>query len=113
MGNWIIRFYSNSRGDDLVHDFIRQQDKQTSAKIVRLLGLLAKYGPNLGMPYSRYMKYGLYELRIKGKSEVRIFYIFQVEKTIYLLHAFKKKSQKTPANEYKLALTRKKELTTI
>ena len=113
MSNWIVRFYSNNRADKPVEDFIENQDMATYAKIVRLLGILSVHGPNLGMPYSRYMKNGIYELRIRGKNEIRIFYIFQVEKTIYLLHAFKKKSQKTPAKEYKLALMRKKELTII
>lgn len=113
MNNWTIQFYTNSRGDELVQDFIENQDIATYARIVRLLGILSEHGPNIGMPYSRYMKNGIYELRIRGKNEIRIFYIFQIEKTIYLLHAFKKKSQKTPAKEYKLALIRKKELTII
>ena len=113
MNNWVIRFYTNSRGDELVQDFIRQQDKPTYAKTIRLLGLIAKNGPNLGMPYSRYMQDGLYELRIRGKNEVRIFYVFQTEMTVFLLHAFKKRSKKTPYKELEIAINRKKELTII
>jgi len=76
-----------------------------------MLGLLKEHGPNLGMPYSKYMKDGLYELRVRGKNEVRIFYIFQIQHTICLLHAFKKKSQKTPPKELNIAFQRKNELT--
>jgi phage-related protein len=104
MSKWIVKFYSNSRADNPVEDFIEAQDMPTYAKIVRLLGTLSEYGPDLGMPHSRYMK---------GKNEVRIFYIFQIEKTIYLLHAFKKKSQQTPTRELEVARKRQKELTQI
>jgi phage-related protein len=111
MSNWTVKFYSTSRLDKPVEDFIENQDKATYAKIVRLLGTLSEYGPDLGMPYSRYMKNGLYELRVRGKNEIRIFYLFQIKKTIYLLHAFKKSSQKTPRRELKIAINRQKELT--
>jgi len=111
MNKWNIVFYKNSRGDELVRDFIENQDKFTYAKAMRMLDLLKEHGPNLGMPYSKYMKDGLYELRVRGKSEARIFYIFQIENTVVLLHAFKKKGQKTPTKELHIALQRKKELT--
>lgn len=113
MDNWTVQFYSKPRSDKPVQIFIESQDKPTYAKIMRLLGLLKIHGPNLGMPYSKYLRDGLYELRIRGKNEVRIFYIFQIEKTIYLLHAFKKRAQKTPPKELKIAMDRKKELTSL
>ena len=111
MIKWDIVFYKNSRGDELVRDFIENQDKFTYAKAMRMLGLLKEHGPNLGMPYSKYMKNDLYELRVRGQNEVRIFYIFQIENTVVLLHAFKKKTQKTPVKELKTAMQRKNELT--
>lgn len=113
MNKWKIVFYKNSRGDELVQDFIKNQDKFTYAKAMRMLGLLKEHGPNLGMPYSKYMKNGMYELRVRGKNEVRIFYVFQTEQTICMLNAFKKKSQKTPIKELRIALQRKNELTQI
>lgn len=52
----------------------------------------------------------LYELRIVSKEQIRIFYtIFRNE--YYLLHAFKKKTQKTPKKEIEIALDRIKEIT--
>lgn len=113
MNNWTVKFYSKPRSDKPVEIFIESQDKPTYAKIVRLLGLLSEHGPNLGMPYSRYMRDGIYELRVRGKNEVRIFYISQIEMTIFLLHAFNKRSQKTPDKELKIAINRKKELTRL
>lgn len=113
MNQWAIEFYANDRGDELVKDFIRVQDEITKAKLVRIIDLAATYGPNLGMPYSKNMKNGLYELRIMGKTNIRIFYIFMIGKRIILLHGFVKKTQKTPKNEIEIAKKRQKELTKI
>ena len=52
----------------------------------------------------------LYELRIRGKQEVRIIYVFR-KQIIYLLHAFKKQTQKTPEKEIKIARSRLQILT--
>jgi phage-related protein len=40
---------------------------------------------------------GTYEIRIKESGdEYRVFYVAKFENTIYVLHAFQKKSRKTP-----------------
>jgi len=51
----------------------------------------------------------LYELRISGRVEIRILYTVK-NGEYYLLHAFKKKTQKTPSREIKTALDRIKEI---
>ncbi len=114
MNNWVIRFYTNSRGDELVQDFIRNQDKQTKSKISRSIDLINKYGPDLGLPHSRYLGDGIYELRIRGKNEVRIFYIIIVnDLEVIFLHAFKKRTQKMPRREYIIAKERRDILTIL
>ena len=57
------------------------------------------------MPHSRQIGSDLYELRVRGKEEVRIIYGFK-GKNIYLLHGFKKQKQKTPQKEIKTAKQR-------
>jgi phage-related protein len=112
MSNWIIRFYINARGDELVQDFVRKQDKVTISKIARSIDLVSVYGPDLGMPHSRYLSDGIYELRIRGKNEVRIFYIaVTAKREVIFLHAYKKRTQKMSNNEFEVALSRKKSLT--
>lgn len=74
-----------------------------------LSGLLEKFGHGLRMPYSKKMDSKLFELRIKGKEEIRIFYTIKNNRGI-LLHLFKKKTQKTPPKEI---LTAKKKLDSI
>ncbi|MBU1000166.1 type II toxin-antitoxin system RelE/ParE family toxin [Patescibacteria group bacterium] len=49
-------------------------------------------------------------MRIRGKEELRICYCFK-QRTIYLLHAFKKQKQQIPQKELALALSRMKKLT--
>lgn len=110
---WTILMYENSRGEKPVDEFIKKQQPQARSKIVHNVRLLRRYGNMLGMPHSKTLGGGLYELRIRGKEEVRIFYCFAQQKTIYLLHAFKKQKQQTPRKELELASLRMKELTKI
>lgn len=114
MQNWGVGFYKNIRGDEIIQDFIRRQDKQTKSKIARSIDLISKYGPDLGLPHSRYMGYGIYELRIQGKNAVRIFYIaITANREVVFIHAFKKKTQKTPVKELKIAKNRRELLIKI
>lgn len=110
---WTILTYENSRGEKPVDEFIKKQQPQARSKIVHNVRLLHQYGNMLGMPHSKTLGGGLYELRIRGKEELRIFYCFTKQKTIYLLHAFKKQKQQTSQKELELALLRMRGLTTI
>jgi len=53
---------------------------------------------------------GLYELRITYNGNIyRVFFIFDEEKIVVLFNGFQKKTQKTPPDEIKKALTIKNE----
>lgn len=80
------------------------------AKVGNKIRLLEEYGPFLGMPHARKLEGQLYELRIRGKDEIRIFYAF-VKNQICLLHAFKKKTQEIPKREIEIAQQRLNSLT--
>ena len=68
------------------------------------------YGPNLGMPFTRSLHQGLFELRIKAKEGIsRVFYCTVKNNEIMMLHGFIKKTQKTPKKELNLAIKRLKE----
>lgn len=86
--------------------FFKTIQKVERTKISRYVHLLRDYGPNLGYPQSKYIGNGLYELRIRGKREIRVFYFIK-SNTCYLIHACIKKSQKTPIKELQLAYKRK------
>ena len=102
---WKVKFFQTARGDYPVKDFIREQDKATYAKILNYILLLKTYGPYLKPPYIKKLQNKLYELRISGRATIRIFYTI-VRNEYYLLHGFKKKTQKTPTKEIKTALDR-------
>ena len=106
---WKVNSYQNARGGFPVEDFIRNQDETTYAKILHSILLLKNGGPFLKPPYAKKVRSNLYELRIPGKIAVRIFYTMKSGE-YYLLHAFKKKTQKTPTKEIKTALDRMKEI---
>lgn len=69
------------------------------------------YGPDLGMPHTRAMGHGLFELRLKaGEGISRVFYCTLVGRRIVMLHQFIKKSDKTPLKELEVARRRMKEI---
>lgn len=90
-------------------DFIEEQDEATYAKALQLIRLLGNNGPYLKPPYIKKIRDKLYELRITGKIALRILYVMD-HNEYYLLHAFKKKSQKAPERELQTAVDRMKEI---
>jgi hypothetical protein len=96
--------------DPEVEKFIYSLEKQTIAKTLRTIDLLERFGFNLGMPHSKKMPGNLFELRIRGQQEVRIFYCFHKDQ-IHLLSGFVKKSRKTPQRELLKAGNKCKALT--
>jgi phage-related protein len=92
--------------------YIYSLEKQTVSKFTRLTDLLEIYDKKLGMPYSKQIQNNLYELRIRGQQEIRVFYCFYQDKIVFV-HAIIKKSLKTPPHDIKTTLSRIKLLTGI
>ncbi|MEK7521639.1 MAG: type II toxin-antitoxin system RelE/ParE family toxin [Patescibacteria group bacterium] len=106
---WKVLFFQTARGNFPVKEFIEEQDRTTITRINLSIRLLIDYGPFLKPPDIKKLQNRLYELRIPGKSSVRIFYTI-IKGEYYLLHAFIKKSQKTPVKELKVAIDRMREI---
>lgn len=102
-----IKFFDQS-----IENFLLELDRPTTAKALRTFDLLEKFGKNLGIPHSKKISENIFELRIRGKTEVRILYSFH-KKIIILLSAFIKKTQKIPKQHLKLAKNRLKSLDLI
>ena len=102
---WQVEFFQNQRGDSPVEEFIKQQDESTYAKIIHSIDLVKNNGILLRPPYVKKIRNNVWELRISGKNAIRIFYCIFNNK-FYFLHAFKKKTNKTPLKEIKIALDR-------
>lgn len=106
---WKVYFFQTSRRHYPVKEFIENQSLSVQARINKSIRLLINHGPFLKPPYIKKIAHNLYELRIKTQTTIRIFYSPK-NNCYYLLHAFKKKSQKTPSWELKVALDRIKQL---
>lgn len=53
---------------------------------------------------------GVQEIRIRTEDAYRIFYVARFEESIYVLHAFQKKTQKTPKGDIELGQIRYKQM---
>ena len=81
------------------------------ASFVRIAEQMVESGPNLGLPYTRAMGNGLFEIRARGEEGIgRAFYCALIGRRVTILHGFIKKTQQTPQKELKLARKRLKEI---
>ena len=102
---WTIDFY------DGVEDAIVDMPPKIQARMLRLLELMEEHGANLGAPHTAPMGDGLFEIRAKAKEGIgRALFCYMKGKHVYILHAFVKKTQKTPKKELDLAIARMKEV---
>lgn len=95
-----------------VETFIVSLEKFTIAKILRTVDLLEKFDYKLGPPHTKKITKDIFELRIRGRQEVRFFYTF-LRDTIIILHGFVKKTQQIPSKELNLAIRRLASLDTV
>ena len=81
------------------------------ARYLRYSERMEIYGPDLGMPHTRAMHDGLFELRLKAAEGItRVFYCTLIGKRIMVLHQFRKKTSRTPRRELEKARRRMKEV---
>src|SRR3989338_10755158 len=104
---WDIIYYETSQGKSPVFEFIQILNVKARNKIAEVLDLLEEHGILLGHPLSKKLTgTPLWELRILGSDNIRIFYVAVVNRRFLLLHAFAKKKQKTDKKEIKTAINR-------
>lgn len=104
--SWKVTFYSPSLEEEILllpAGFV--------ARFLRYAERMEIYGPDLGMPHTRAMGHGLFELRLKAAEGIaRVFYCTVVDRRIVMLHQFTKKSEKTPRKELEIARRRMEEV---
>ncbi|MDP3889049.1 MAG: type II toxin-antitoxin system RelE/ParE family toxin [bacterium] len=105
----VVFFKEPISGSEPVKDWI----KSLSKKDKRVIGhdlLVLQYNWPLGMPLVKSLGKGLWELRSNLSNRItRIIFVPKKDKII-VLHAFVKKTQKTPSNEIEIAKRRLKEI---
>lgn len=100
--SWKIVFFESARGESPVTDFLEKVDDNSLSKIQRSIDALIQYGPYTPYPFSKRISEKISELRSSGKNPLRILY-GRVGDGYVLLHIFKKKTNKMPIQEYRLA----------
>ncbi len=104
--DWEIVYYS-----DDVQEAILAFPPGVQARYIHLTERMLTFGPDLGMPHTRALGRGLFEMRMKSKEGIgRVIFCNQPKQRIMMLHAFVKKSAKTPAKQLKVARRRMKEV---
>ena len=102
-----------SSGRSPVEEFLNDLSYEMRLEFMDALIRLDE-GELLQMPLSRNLSSihrGLHELRLKDETGAyRFFYYIKKAEGIYILHAFKKKTQELPEKEVKLVLKRIKEV---
>ena len=91
-------------------DELQELPDELRGRMTRLIERLENEGNKLKMPHSRVIGGGLFELRVGDKNIARTLYAYAVGHEIYLLHAFVKKTPKTPPGAIEIARTRLKEM---
>ncbi len=81
------------------------------ASFSRIAERMVEHGPNLGLPYTRAMGDGLFEIRAKGQEGIgRALFCTVVGKRVVVLHGFIKKTEQTPLRALDTARRRMKEV---
>jgi phage-related protein len=104
--SWRVTFYSVGLEKEIL-----ELSAGFVARFLRYAERMEIYGPDLGMPHTRAMGDGLFELRLKAAEGIaRVLYCTVVARRIVMLHQFIKKSEKTPRKELEIARRRMKEV---
>jgi phage-related protein len=98
---------------DQVAKILGKETKEIRRDISDILGKI-ELGLTLGLPHVRPLTSihsGLFEIRVKDKQgQFRVVYFIKKGDAVYLLHAFRKKTQKLPQKEIKVIMSRLKEI---
>lgn len=102
---WRVEFFTLPNGHIPVEEYLETLDKKHRAKIISYIELLRSMDGRFYEPYAKHVQGSIWELRVDlGRRASRLFYFLAREQRIVMLHAFTKKSQKTPRREMERAL---------
>ena len=97
-------------GREPVREWLKELSREDQRKIGRDIGDV-QFGWPIGLPLCRFLGGGLWEVRsaLADNREARVLFGFH-DGTLFVLHAFIKKTQKTPPDDLELARRRLKEM---
>jgi phage-related protein len=107
MEGWRVEVLS-----DVVRAEIEALPEDIRARLAHIVDMMIAVGPErMRAPYVKPLRDKLWEMRMSGRDGIaRAIYVTARGRRIVILHAFVKKTQKTPPQAIRLALKRAKEL---
>ena len=93
--SFIVQFYTKADGTALIKKFLDDLPVKLRVKAYGALSLLEEYGNEIREPYSKHIRNGLFELRVKFSSDIiRLFYFFDHGQKIIVVNGYVKKEDK-------------------
>jgi len=107
-----IEYYTRLNGTSPINEFVDALSDKTRVKTIETFGLLQDYGLEAGMPHVKPLSgmRGAWEVRVKSNKNIYRYPFIIDGGTAIILHAFVKKTQKTPEKELKMIKKRAKEM---
>jgi len=104
---WVVIY-----GDKRAEKEVGKLADDVRADFLRIVDMVEQYGlEQVHEPYVKHLQGKLWEMRMRGRDGIgRAAYVAAQGKRVVVLHAFIKKTQKTPVEAIDLALKRAKEL---
>ena len=98
--------------NDVVRSELAALPLDMRARLTQIIEMMVEVGPQrMREPYVKPLRDKLWEMRMRGRDGIaRAIYILAHGQRIVILHAFVKKTQKTPPRAIRLALERAKEI---
>jgi phage-related protein len=106
-----VDFYMTASGRSPIEDFIKGLSAADQARFADVYTGIVAHGLSCPRVIFKPLTGKLWEIKFTGKGgKYRIAYVVVVGDRMIWLHAFKKKTQKTPQNDLEIAEKRMKEV---
>lgn len=102
-----IYYYTSILGENPVDKFLNSLSEKQQAKVMRAFEHIRQHGLVKPIPdIKKLTGTPLWEIRILGRSNIRLIYAVVFLGHVLILHGFLKKKNKTPSKEIKVAMKR-------
>lgn len=106
-----VYFYESAPGKSPITKYIDELPKSDQARFFEVIDEIESHGLSAVRVIFKPIEGKLWEIKFKGgNSSYRVFYCLIEKEIMVWLHAFSKKTQKTPTKEIEVAAKRMKEV---
>ena len=104
MEQYEVIFFALEDGTQPAREFLDGLSVKMRARVVKIIQMLRDYGGQVRMPYSEYLRDGIFQIRAQQEGNIsRVLYFFNDGQKIILTNGFTKKTPKTPPAEIERA----------